>query len=53
MLCVGDPNTTPAWKFRTLSPGVSEDPHSINTSSRIRIPIRDRFGTTDPASVAR
>ena len=52
-VCVGNPNITPAWKFLTLSPSVSEDPHSINTSSDIRIPIRDRFGTTDPVSVAR
>ena len=44
---------TPAWKFLTLSPSVSEDPHNINTSPDIRFPIRDRFGTTDPASVAR
>ena len=44
---------TPAWKFLTLSPSVSEDPHNINTSPDIRFPIRDRFGTTDPVSVAR
>ena len=45
-------NVTPAGKFLTLSPSVSEDPHNTNTSPDIRSDPRP-FGTTDAWSVAR